>query len=539
MLEKILFCKHSDQLFLSTANAEAIIHEYCISKKINGYRVSDTRFIFYRKRRIINFGQEITIDLNRDGDYWEIESREIFPSFFDFSANYYNVQEFLKFSTEYEESLELNRNTQTTQEENGFVSPLPPSTQLDTNNFDGIVVYEEEEFFHIPETENISDIDSVDVKYSEAVDVGHEASHTQYNFLVPNEFVVNRPPFYGNFLIIGVILLVYMLMIISSQTGDINSAVIRNWGALHDLLVASGQQYRLFTSIFIHINFVHAINNIIVLYLIGIYTEKWLDTKQYLITFASIGLASACISYFFHDTTYVLGASSAIFGILGLTCFAVIKGIFPKEIKWTIFIVIGVMILNLAFITSLWEETTDNVGHLAGFSFGFIFGIVYNWSLHRYTERDVFRKYYAVVVVLSIGFTLMSLKPKEYKEWSDLVEAADLFKLNADYVYDNYKTFPKDNVLKELDFAIDYYEEVIELSIKIEKVKVPKKYKEIKREEYKEARNRLDELILVRENFIDDKNNALENEDDEDYDEEDEFFYQDEEDDLEDKNELN
>ncbi|MCK4758037.1 MAG: rhomboid family intramembrane serine protease [Thermoplasmata archaeon] len=75
----------------------------------------------------------------------------------------------------------------------------------------------------------------------------------------------------------------------------------------------------LITSMFIHSGWMHAIGNILILYLIGLPLEERIGTKNWGIIYFSTGIAATISFYLLHmdAETYLLGASGAIFGIAG------------------------------------------------------------------------------------------------------------------------------------------------------------------------------------------------------------------------------
>ncbi len=86
------------------------------------------------------------------------------------------------------------------------------------------------------------------------------------------------------------------------------------WGALVD----SGQAYRLFTSIFFHVDFLHITLNMISLLIIGRLVEPALGKWRYLALFLVAGLGGSVAAYLLTTpTTPSVGASGAIFGLFG------------------------------------------------------------------------------------------------------------------------------------------------------------------------------------------------------------------------------
>lgn len=81
--------------------------------------------------------------------------------------------------------------------------------------------------------------------------------------------------------------------------------------------VADGQWWRLVTSMFLHENILHIGFNMLALYLIGTPVEQYLGRARYIGLYFVGGLAGSAGALLQAPTTPILGASGAIFGILG------------------------------------------------------------------------------------------------------------------------------------------------------------------------------------------------------------------------------
>ncbi|MDX6480725.1 MAG: hypothetical protein QOG85_1235 [Gaiellaceae bacterium] len=82
-------------------------------------------------------------------------------------------------------------------------------------------------------------------------------------------------------------------------------------------LVPHGGWYRLVTAMFLHGFLAHLIMNMIGLWLIGSQVEQYLGTVRYLALYFVSGLAGSAGALLLTPTQPVVGASGAIFGVLG------------------------------------------------------------------------------------------------------------------------------------------------------------------------------------------------------------------------------
>jgi membrane associated rhomboid family serine protease len=106
--------------------------------------------------------------------------------------------------------------------------------------------------------------------------------------------------------------------------GAVQGAGINNPGGsfytktiLYGPFVAHGDWWRLITSAFLHANLVHIGFNMLALWWIGAPVETYLGRSRYLGLYLVSGLAGAAGALLQAPVTPTLGASGAIFGILG------------------------------------------------------------------------------------------------------------------------------------------------------------------------------------------------------------------------------
>ncbi len=82
-------------------------------------------------------------------------------------------------------------------------------------------------------------------------------------------------------------------------------------------LVLQGYVWQMFTSIFVHVNLIHLLGNMLFLMIFGMGAEVLFGRRQYLIIYFSSGLFGSLLSLFMGLNTISAGASGAIFGIFG------------------------------------------------------------------------------------------------------------------------------------------------------------------------------------------------------------------------------
>ena len=110
---------------------------------------------------------------------------------------------------------------------------------------------------------------------------------------------------------------IYLLQLAGGASVNANSGWIFEHGALYGPLVAHGDWYRLITAAFLHYGPIHLGMNMLALWWIGRPLEDWLGPVRYVLLFLVSGLAGSAGALIASPTAVTVGASGAIFGILG------------------------------------------------------------------------------------------------------------------------------------------------------------------------------------------------------------------------------
>ncbi len=133
-------------------------------------------------------------------------------------------------------------------------------------------------------------------------------------------------------------------------------------GAVNGTLVRNGQAYRLITSMFMHGSIWHLLCNMYSLYVIGCATENYFGKKKFLLIYLVSGIIGSMFSCIF-NTGWSLGASGAIFGLMGALCyFGYYYRLYMGKALYNE--IIPVIILNLAL--SLVVSNIDFYAHIGG-----------------------------------------------------------------------------------------------------------------------------------------------------------------------------
>ena len=155
---------------------------------------------------------------------------------------------------------------------------------------------------------------------------------------------------------------------------DINTYVLLVFGAKFGPFISEGEYYRLFTCAFLHGGLIHLLCNMYSLYILGPQINAVYGTYKYISLYIICCFTSSLMSLICAPNTISVGASGAIFGLMGaLIAFAFIE---RKRIdKRFMSGLLQVLVLNLIIGMSI--RNIDNYGHIGGLLGGLIVGYIF------------------------------------------------------------------------------------------------------------------------------------------------------------------
>ncbi|NJP07003.1 MAG: rhomboid family intramembrane serine protease [Chloroflexaceae bacterium] len=193
-------------------------------------------------------------------------------------------------------------------------------------------------------------------------------------------------------------------------------AVLFMLGWKSNLLIMSGEYWRLLTSMFLHGNLMHIAFNGYALFILGTENERIYGTLRFLVIYFLAGFSGSIASYGLSSAPSV-GASGAIFGLIGSLgiFFYQSRGILGDIGRNQLQGIIVVAVINIVFGFTIGGGIIDNYAHLGGLAGGTLAGwlLVPRYGVERvgFTPRLV-RRYapwgwygIAALVVLLIGLT--------------------------------------------------------------------------------------------------------------------------------------
>ena len=132
---------------------------------------------------------------------------------------------------------------------------------------------------------------------------------------------------------------------------------------VHGPSIRFGQYYRLFTGMFLHGSIFHIIFNCYALYILGSQIESFIGKFKYLIIYILGGIMGSLFSITFNGTQASVGASGAIFGLMGaLVYFGYHYRVYLGHVVKTQIVPLIVFNLVLGFAMA----GVDNSAHIGG-----------------------------------------------------------------------------------------------------------------------------------------------------------------------------
>lgn len=206
--------------------------------------------------------------------------------------------------------------------------------------------------------------------------------------------------------VITYILIVLNLMVFLYGVLHGNDELINMFGNNYEL-VQNGEFYRLFTCMFVHADILHILFNMIALYSIGPVVERYYGKSKFLLIYLVSGLLGSIFSGVFMTADSIsIGASGAIFGLLGSICYftyyyrATLQGILRGSIM-------PVIIINL--VIGFLSSSIDLSAHIGGLIGGILISMAIGIG-DKHRKSDQING--LVVLVLMAAFLIYMMMTK-------------------------------------------------------------------------------------------------------------------------------
>ncbi len=161
---------------------------------------------------------------------------------------------------------------------------------------------------------------------------------------------------------------------VNIQDNDALTNVLIQYGAKENTRILQGQYWRFITPIFLHANLLHVGLNMLNLVILGVFLERLVGHWRFLYIYLLTGIVSIISSFYFMPQEVSVGASGAIFGLVGAYSIFVLvhrrafrNGGIPT-LLWLVIVIGGNLSIGLLI------PNVDNYAHIGGLISGCILG---------------------------------------------------------------------------------------------------------------------------------------------------------------------
>lgn len=175
---------------------------------------------------------------------------------------------------------------------------------------------------------------------------------------------------YVTYTIIAITVLLYVLQLLSEYAFGRDILVI--YGARINEAILAGELWRFLTPALLHGSLPHIAFNMYALLSFGTSLERYFGHGRFFLLYV-LGAFTGNVASFLFSPGYSIGASTAIFGLLGAEAVFLIQNrkAFPGQFRSAIGNIIFIAAINLFIIGSL--PGIDNWGHIGGLIGGLMF----------------------------------------------------------------------------------------------------------------------------------------------------------------------
>ena len=174
-----------------------------------------------------------------------------------------------------------------------------------------------------------------------------------------------------------------------------------NTFAVYGPFIREGDFYRLITGIFLHADILHLGFNMYSLYVIGSQIESFFGKTKFILIYLFSGLMGSLLSILLNGNVPSIGASGAIFGLLGsMLYFGYYYRVYLGNTLTSQIVPIILVNLLIGFTTS----GIDNFGHIGGLIGGFLITMAFGIDEKSDKQSKINGWVFAIVTLLFLIF---------------------------------------------------------------------------------------------------------------------------------------
>ncbi|KMK76658.1 hypothetical protein AB990_12225 [Alkalihalobacillus pseudalcaliphilus] len=244
-----------------------------------------------------------------------------------------------------------------------------------------------------------------------------------------DSFSYGKPIF--TYIILAINILAFLLIEYYGESESLLTLI--EVGAKYTPLLLDGEWWRLVTTMFIHIGFLHLMMNSLALYFLGTLVERMYGSLRFFGIYVVAGITGSIVSMW-TNLSIGAGASGAIFGLFGALLYFGLKNkrLFLRTMGMNVFVVLAI---NLVF--GFVAPFVDNGAHIGGLIGGFVAAAASQLPKEKRSMKQL-----VSVAIILLAFVAHFLFIEAYLDRSEL----DLLETQIAYLYieeeDYEKAFP-------------------------------------------------------------------------------------------------
>lgn len=200
---------------------------------------------------------------------------------------------------------------------------------------------------------------------------------------------------WATYLLLAINIAVFAAMELSGSS-TLNIYDLLDWGANFNPYTFKDEWWRLVSSMFLHIGFIHLLVNMFSLYSLGSHIESAFGHRAFITTYLITGLAAGLVSGYYNLYVISAGASGAMFGIYGFHIVQVLAHDWDdKRAVIKSLLGFGIYVAVITFIGT--QANFDNAAHFGGLGAGIVIGMLDVLFNEQRTHRI-----YPVIFVISL-----------------------------------------------------------------------------------------------------------------------------------------
>ena len=173
-----------------------------------------------------------------------------------------------------------------------------------------------------------------------------------------------------------------------------------NYFSTYGPYIREGQYYRLLTGAFVHVELLHIFFNMYALYAIGNQAENFFGKWKYLFIYLFSAITGSLLSIVFSGNIPSIGASGAIFGLLGAMLYF---GYYYRVYLGNVFIKQYIPIIIFNLFLGFMLSGVDNFAHIGGLVGGLLAAMIVGVK-HKSKKAD--RINGIIITIMFLGFLI-------------------------------------------------------------------------------------------------------------------------------------